>query len=91
VFNVGGGRARSVSLAELTGMCREQTGRSLSFGRDAETHASDVPYYVTDNSLTTQMTSWAPRHGLDVLLDDIFKWLRDHRLILEPILGFAAR
>jgi CDP-paratose 2-epimerase len=87
LYNVGGGRARSVSLVELTRMCHERTGRNLSLAADAETSASDVPYYVTDNSRVTAEVGWEPRRGLDALLDDVFAWLRDHREGLEPILG----
>jgi len=90
VFNVGGGRDRSVSLRELTGMCSVRAGRSVSFGRRPETPSADVPYYVTDNSQITKASGWAPKRGLDVLLDDVYAWLREHRGALEPILSGAA-
>ena len=89
VFNVGGGHERSVSLLELTRMCAERSGRVLSFGRVAETAAADVPYYVTDNTAITAASAWTPTRSLDVLLDDVFAWLREHRAALEPVLGRA--
>jgi CDP-paratose 2-epimerase len=86
-FNVGGARHQSVSLVELTGLCRELSGRTVAVGRNTETNPADVPYYVSDNSRVTAATGWAPRRGLDVLLDDVFSWLREHRSMLLPILG----
>jgi CDP-paratose 2-epimerase len=68
-------------------MCRERAGRSLSVGSDPSTNPADVPCYVTDNSLVTKTTGWAPRRSLTVLLDDIFEWLQDHRVALEPRLS----
>lgn len=87
VFNVGGGRERSVSLLELTKMCRERSGREIPLDRRSETNPGDVPYYVSDNAQITAASGWAPRRGLGVLLDDIYTWLHEHRAILEPILG----
>jgi CDP-paratose 2-epimerase len=87
VFNVGGGRERSVSLRELTRMCAERAGRGLTPGRLAETAPADVPYYVTDNARVTAATGWAPRRGLPVLLDDIFAWMRECGDMLKPVLG----
>jgi CDP-paratose 2-epimerase len=87
VFNVGGGHERSVSLAELTKMCRERSGREIPLARRAETSPADVPYYITDNSQITAASGWTPRMGLDVLLDDVYAWLSQHRSMLQPILG----
>jgi CDP-paratose 2-epimerase len=87
LFNVGGGRDRSVSLIELTTMCRERTDRRISLGHHVETNAADVPYYVTDTRQISAATGWEPRRGLGVLLDDVFSWLSEHRVILEPILA----
>ena len=87
LFNVGGGRERSVSLAELTAMCRERSGRALEITRQPSTAAADIPYYVTDNSHVTTTSGWTPRRGVDVILDDIFAWLTEHRATLVPLLG----
>jgi CDP-paratose 2-epimerase len=87
LFNVGGGRERSVSLVELTRMCHERTGRIVPLAGHPETNDADVPYYVTDNFQITAAAGWEPRRGLGALLDDIFTWLRDNRGMLEPILG----
>jgi CDP-paratose 2-epimerase len=86
VYNVGGGVDRSISLAELTEMCRERAGRRIEVGRASETNAADVPFYVTDNSQVSAASGWRPQRGLDRLLDEVFSWLQEDRLLLEPIL-----
>jgi CDP-paratose 2-epimerase len=87
VYNAGGGHAQSTSLAELTSLCQERTSRPISIGSDLQTADADVPYYITDNAAITAATGWRPSRGLDVLLDDVFAWLRDERGRLEPVLG----
>lgn len=84
-FNVGGGTEVSVSLAELTGLCRERTGQPLEIGRQPGTNPADIPYYVTDNSAVTAATGWRPRRSVPVILDGIADWLRQHRALLAPV------
>jgi CDP-paratose 2-epimerase len=90
VYNVGGGHANSVSLAELTAMCRARSGGAIQIDADPHTSAADVPYYVTDNTAVSSATGWAPSRSLDTILDDVFAWLREHRTALEPVLGAAV-
>ena len=90
IFNVGGGYGNSVSLAELTLLCRARSGRAIAIDPQPKTSDADVPYYISDNAAVTAATGWAPQRGLDRILDDIVEWLRDHRTLLEPLLGAAA-
>jgi CDP-paratose 2-epimerase len=85
-YNVGGGAECSVSLAELTGICVERTGRRVVITSQPETNPVDVPYYVTDNSAATAATGWRPHLSMIDILDEIFAWLREHRRELEAIL-----
>jgi CDP-paratose 2-epimerase len=89
-YNVGGGADRSVSLAELTELCRQRIGGAIPITGSAPTSPADVPYYVTDNSHVTEKTGWAPRRSVPDLLDDVFGWLREHKTTLEPLLSGAA-
>lgn len=89
VYNVGGGHANSVSLAELTALCRAGAGQSVPIASNPRTSDADVPYYVTDNSAVTAATGWAPTRSVPTVLDDVFAWLRSHRALLEPV--FATR
>lgn len=87
VYNVGGGRANSVSLVELTARCRERSKQTIPIAREPRTSRADVPYYVADNAAVTRDTGWAPHRGLEDVLDDIFSWLRAHRPTIEPVLN----
>ena len=90
LFNVGGGLSRSVSLLELTDLCRDRTGQRLPIGHIADTNDADVPYYVTDNRPFTDRSGWTPRRSVVQLVDDIVTWLGDQRQLVEPILGAPA-
>jgi CDP-paratose 2-epimerase len=90
VHNVGGGHAQSVSLAELTTMCRRHAGQPIPIASQPTTNDADIPYYVTDNGAVTSATGWAPTRSIDTILDDVFSWLREERATLESLLGTAA-
>jgi len=87
VYNIGGGLANSVSLCELTALCREITGKRLEIGRVAETRDADVPYYVSDNTAVTSATGWTPQRGLRALLEEVCRWLVDNREQVKSILA----
>ena len=90
VFNVGGGRANSVSLAELTDLCRTRADASITIDSEPRTSDADVPYYVTDNAAVTAACGWTPVRPFATLLDEVFAWLREHRAVLEPVLNSPA-
>ena len=85
-YNVGGGADCSVSLAELTEACVRRTDRKLGIASQPQTNPVDVPYYVTDNTAVTAATDWRPSLSMADILDDIFRWLRDHHSEVEAIL-----
>ncbi|WP_188261111.1 NAD-dependent epimerase/dehydratase family protein [Azospirillum tabaci] len=86
VFNVGGGLANSTSLAELTDACALRVDCRVAVASTPETRPADIPWYVTDNTAVTEATGWTPTRSVDMILDDIFQWLGDHRHVLEPVL-----
>ncbi|QCO19994.1 NAD-dependent epimerase/dehydratase family protein (plasmid) [Azospirillum brasilense] len=86
IFNVGGGPEVSVSLAELTRLCAERTGRTIPIAASPETRAADIPWYVTDNADVTQATGWRPQRTPGAIMDELIDWLGANRRILEPIL-----
>lgn len=86
-FNAGGGLGNSVSLRELTQLCRDATGVALTLGSQPETHPADVPWYVTDNRAVTAATGWQPRRDIGMLLRDVIAWLDGHRELLMPVLA----
>ncbi len=86
-YNVGGGAENAVSLREATALCAAATGRTLDIGSVPETHPADIPWYVADNAEVKHATGWTPRRSTPAIVDEIARWLRDHRAMLEPLLG----
>ncbi len=86
IFNVGGGRNISVSLAELTRYCREYTKNKIDIAADQNTRPGDVPLYITDYSKVKSLLNWEPKIGLAAILEEVYSWIRDNRVALEPIL-----
>jgi CDP-paratose 2-epimerase len=86
-YNVGGGAEVSVSLAELTELCAERTGRRIELSSDAATRAADIPFYVTDATRVKEATGWSPKRSVSMILEEVLEWLDKERATLEPILG----
>ncbi len=86
-LNVGGGRASSISLRELTALCQRITGHTVPIGAEAENRAADIPIYLTDNARVTALTGWQPRRSPEQIVTDVYQWLRENEAALKPILG----
>jgi CDP-paratose 2-epimerase len=87
VCNVGGGREVSLSLLELTALCREHTGRTIAIDAVRENRAQDLICYLSDTRRVAQSTGWRPRHDAAAIVAEISRWIVDHRAELEPILA----
>ncbi len=87
VFNVGGGIANSLSLAELTEICREITGFKIPVGKTPQSSDVDVPYYVSDNRRVCGATGWQPQADNREIIGDIYEWLVRHRDDLKNVLA----
>ena len=86
-FNVGGGRSCSVSLLELTELCRDATGTSLTIRPDAATRRADVPLYVTDAKRVRAALEWTPSRNMESIVADVHTWIRTHQRELAGILA----
>lgn len=75
-YNVGGGLPVSVSLKELTGLCREVVGRAIPIGSIPDTSSVDVPLYVTDYRKAGRTFGWEPKRNVKVIVSEIHDWLR---------------
>jgi len=87
VWNVGGGRAVSASLRELTVQARAATGRELSVGEDPAVREGDIPVYITDARRAMAEWAWRPERSVGRIMDDIACWLKDNGDRLRPILA----
>lgn len=87
VFNVGGGAQVSVSLQELTALCREHTGKTIPIDAVRENRAQDLICYLSDCRKVEAATGWRPTHSPSAIVAEIARWIADHRQQLEPILN----
>ena len=84
-YNVGGGRAISASLAELTALCREATGRSVPVEGDPTTSPVDLRIYLTDYGRASRDFSWTPRRTVRAIVEDMAAWIGEHEASLRSI------
>lgn len=87
IYNVGGGLDRSLSLQELTSLCRKHTGRTVPISSLPEDRAGDIKAYVTDNSKVTQHTGWKPQIATEEIIVEIAEWIKENADSLRPILA----
>jgi CDP-paratose 2-epimerase len=84
-FNIGGGRPISVSLLELTNLCRNTVGRSVAIGSTGNTERVDVPLYLTDSSKAQSRFDWQPQRNMQTIVSEIAEWIRSNESALKPI------
>jgi len=87
IFNVGGGLANSVSLAELTAICEEITGNQIHISSDSINRPGDIPVFITDNTKINAISGWVPKIGVKQLLEEVHQWIEADQTFLQPILG----
>ncbi|HQP09826.1 MAG TPA: NAD-dependent epimerase/dehydratase family protein [Candidatus Omnitrophota bacterium] len=87
IYNVGGGRANSFSLLELTRIVQEATGTSIPIASDAATRPADLRIYMTDNSRIRQATGWAPKKSMAEIVKDTVSWAKANESCLKDMFG----
>jgi CDP-paratose 2-epimerase len=87
IFNVGGGRNRTFSLLELTSLAQKVTGRSMNITPILEPRRADVRIYISDNGYVSKTTGWKPTRSLAAIVDDTYRWMKEHKDKLQDVLG----
>jgi CDP-paratose 2-epimerase len=87
VYNVGGGPEMSVSLCELTALCRQATGNEVPIASVPETSEVDVRIYITDTTRVQSDFDWRPARGVPQVVGDIEGWLCEHPAQARSIFG----
>ncbi len=85
IFNVGGGFENSISLLEMTALCREITGETIPVGSVPRTRQNDLIWYVTDNARVSRSFGWIPKRTVKDTLTDISQWIRSSREIVSTV------
>jgi len=70
LFNVSGGRANSMSLAQLTTWCDQRFGPHQPIA-DGSERPYDIPWLILDSGRAQTATAWEPRITLEEILEEI--------------------
>jgi CDP-paratose 2-epimerase len=77
LLNVSGGRAHSMSLAQLTAWCNQRFGPHQPVA-DASERPYDVPWLVLDSGTALAAIGWTPQIGLSQILEEIAEHAAAH-------------
>ena len=91
VFNIGGGIEGSVSMRELTDLCRARLEREVPMGSVLETSPVDVPLYVSDAQKAADRFGWTASRTPAHIVDEIAAWIADEEETLAPLFGVTRR
>ncbi len=91
VGNVAGGIANSVSLLELTQVCRDVTGREVPIASDLRPRPSDLRLFVADCSRLFARTDWRPRRSVRETVSDTWAWVSARSTELQALTERAER
>lgn len=82
ITNLGGGRANSASLAELSAWCRTRFPDSKTVIPLPEgtppIRAFDLPWFLMDNTRALEQWGWEPRTPLADLCEEIARFAEEH-------------
>jgi CDP-paratose 2-epimerase len=87
VYNVGGGQAGSLSLVELTQLCRDATGQQIELGSSPATSPVDVRQFITDAQRASDRFGWSPQRNPAAIVADIARWLKSHESEVRSAFG----
>jgi CDP-paratose 2-epimerase len=82
VVNLGGGKDNAMSLAELSGWCRERFGDHTVAGNPVM-RRFDIPWLVMDCALARKTWEWQPETPLAAILEEIALHAEAHPHWLE--------
>lgn len=84
--NVAGGLAHSLSLCELTELCRSVTGQTVPISADLQPRPSDLRVFIANCSRLFSRTSWRPRRSPCQIVEDLTTWAKTHERPLRSFL-----
>jgi CDP-paratose 2-epimerase len=87
IYNVGGGREVSVSLAELTKISEKITGNKIQIDSVKEDRVADIRIYLSDSEKIEALSGWKPEYSSEKICEEIFFWLKENEALLKPLLG----
>jgi CDP-paratose 2-epimerase len=91
LYNVGGSRANSVSLRELTSFCRDIVGRRIRITPVVKTSPVDLRIFTMDNSKVSSEFDWEPEITPLQIVEEIHDWVVSHESAIESAIIPRAR
>ncbi|CAN5775217.1 NAD-dependent epimerase/dehydratase family protein [soil metagenome] len=79
VGNVAGGHKHSLSLQELTTLCHQITGNTVSTTPIPESRPFDLRIYIGDCSRLFERTCWRPKRSVADVISDTYEWVRSNQ------------
>jgi len=83
IFNLGGGRANSLSLSEASHLLEQKLGHGTGITVEDSVRKGDLPIYFTDNRKAAKRLNWQPLVSLDQGFDKILAWIRSNEDVLR--------
>jgi CDP-paratose 2-epimerase len=83
--NVAGGLANSVSLCELTELCREITGKSVPISHNPVNRPNDLRLFIGDCTRLFARAQWRPQRDVRRLVQDVHDWVRQNESALAKL------
>jgi CDP-paratose 2-epimerase len=87
VLNIGGGLENSVSLQELTALCQEITGNTITIHSVTEERQADLRFFITDSTRFLELSGLSWKKDARSTVQDIYEWIKDNEQDLRAILG----
>jgi len=84
-FNIGGGLLNTISLQELTTLCREVTGAEVPIDVITEGRAGDIRFYITDHRVFSTALGWKPEKNIRHVVEDTYQWMKNNDAALRPL------
>ena len=92
VYNLGGGRANSVSMLEAIDRINQITGRKLDWAYNEQNRKGDHICYISDlGKLRRHYPNWGITRSLDNILEEIARAEREHAGARRLRLAFLTR
>ena len=82
-FNIGGGPKNTISLKNLTNVCKKIIKNKVKFSKIKKTSNYDIPFYMTDNNKIKKNYNWTPKKNIKDIVNDIYNWLNNNKSILN--------
>ena len=83
LFTVGGSWKSNTSLKELTKICEKITNNKIVFKKVKKTSIYDIPYYISDNRLVSNVYKWKPKNNIFNVVNDVYLWLKKNKSKLK--------